>query len=129
MQSHTELVKKFYELFKVHDMQSYMQMCDESIEWKVMDGMPEGGTFVGKTAAFDGYFPKMLSHFEEFHAVPEQFFESGHSVIVLGRYTGVGKATGKSFESPFAHIYTIKDSRIVRFRQYADTKAIHDALR
>ncbi|MHB8544417.1 MAG: antibiotic biosynthesis monooxygenase family protein [Leptospirales bacterium] len=35
--------------------------------------------------------------------------------FVLGEYRGVNKATGKSMQSAFAHVYRICDSLIVRF--------------
>ena len=41
--------------------------------------MPNGGTYVGVKAVFEDYFPKMLSNFKEFHAIPERFLDFGHS--------------------------------------------------
>lgn len=128
MGERVDLVRRFYESFGKKDRQTYLQMCDEDIEWTVMDGMPEGGRYLGKKSVFDGYFPRMLSHFAEFHAVAEEFLEASEKVIVLGRYKGVAKNTGRDFESPFAHVYTVSGSRITNFRQYADTKSIWDSL-
>lgn len=127
MSRNIEIVEKFYELFKVQD-RSYLDLCSEDIEWVVMNNMPNGGTFVGKDEIFGGYFPRMLSVFGEFHAVVEEFLDAGQNVIVIGRYQGVGKSTGNFFDSPFAHVYTLKDSKITRFRQYTDTYEIRNAV-
>lgn len=74
LESNVDLVKKFYELFKKGDRQ-YLQMCDENSEWVTMHGMPNGGTYVGKKQVFEGYFPKLLANFSEFHADTESSLE------------------------------------------------------
>ena len=87
------------------------------------------GRYVGKEAVFGGYFPKMLSSFDEFHASAEEFLgaENG-TVLVTGRYLGKAKGTRAEFESPFAHVYAVKGGKIAKFRQYADTAKIRQAL-
>ena len=42
-------------------------------------------------------------------------------MISTGRYTGVYKAGGKSIDAQFAHFWTLRDGRVTRFQQYADT--------
>lgn len=129
MSQNVELIKKFYSAFKNQDKQTYLQLCDDNIEWTVMENIPNGGTHVGKKAVFENYFPSLFAQFQEFHAVTEEFLDGGGKVIVLGKYTGIAKKTKKSFESPFAHIYTIKDGKILKFRQYTDTVKIQDVLK
>jgi uncharacterized protein len=125
--SNVELVRHFYDLFKAGN-KDYLNLCSDDIEWNAMEGMPSGGRYVGKQAVFGRYFPNMLSNFAEFHAVSDEFIDAGRAVIVLGRYKGVAKNTGKKFEAPFAHVYKIKEGRIAAFRQYADTAKIQQAL-
>ncbi len=36
-------------VFQKNDKQ-YLQLCDDNIEWITMKGMPNGGTYVGKSA-------------------------------------------------------------------------------
>jgi hypothetical protein len=126
MEQNVTLIKKFYELFRNGD-KKYLQMCDENIEWVTMAGMPSGGRYVGKSQIFDVYFPNMFANFTEFHAVTEQFFSSGETVIVTGRYQGVAK-TDKRFDVPFAHFYSIQNNKIAKFRQYTDTQQIRLAM-
>lgn len=127
MSANVDLVKNFYNHFKTQDKQSYLRLCDDDIEWTVMKNVPNGGTYIGKQDVFEEYFPKLFSNFKEFHAIPEEFLDAGQRVVVLGKYQGIGK-TGKKFQSPFAHIYTIKNGKISKFKQYTDTTAIQNAL-
>lgn len=126
MQQNIELVKKFYSLFGRD--RKFLELCHDNIEWTVMKNMPDGGTYVGKKSVFDGYFPKMLSNFAEFHATTDEFFAAGNKVIVLGTYKITSKSKQK-FDAPFVHVYTIQDNKIVKFRQYTDTAEIQNALR
>lgn len=124
--TNTELIKKFYVAFKNKDRDTYLSLCDENIEWQLADGMPNGGKFVGKHAVFDEYFPKMLSNFKDFHAIPEQITDMKDHVMVSGRYTGISK-TNKVFDVPFSHVYHIQNGKIVQFRQFTDTDKIRES--
>ena len=125
--SNEELIKKFYVAFKNKDMKIINQVCDESIEWNTLKGMPHGGKYVGLKAIFEDYFPNMLSNFKEFHAIPDEYLESKDHVTVIGRYQGISKI-GKKFEVPFSHVYLVQENKIKQFRQYTDTKTIQESL-
>jgi ketosteroid isomerase-like protein len=125
--SNEELIRKFYDAFKNKDMGVIDQLCDEKIEWNTLKGMPNGGKYVGLKAIFEDYFPKMLSNFDEFHAIPQEYLESKDHVIVIGRYQGVSKRD-KKFDVPFSHIYEIKNNKILKFRQFTDTKTLQESL-
>ena len=125
--SNVELIKKFYDAFANKDMQIINQVCNKSIEWNTLKGMPHGGKYVGIKATFEDYFPNMLSNFEEFHAIPEEYIESKDNVTVIGKYQGIS-INGKGFEVPFSHTYDIQENKITKFRQFTDTKIIQDSL-
>ena len=127
MNSNLEIIQNFYQAFKDHKKQEYLDACDEKIEWNVLEGFPNGGKYVGKNAVFEEYFPKMLSNFTEFHAISEEFLSFDEKVIVLGEYRGKTK-TNNEFAIPFSHVYQIKDEKIIKFNQYTDTEIIQNAL-
>lgn len=129
MNQNVELIQKFYTAFKNQDRLTYLQLCDDKIEWTVMDNVPNGGTHIGKKAVFESYFSNLFSLFQEFHAITEEFLDSKDKVIVVGKYTGIAKESKKRFESPFVHIYAIKDRKIIKFKQYTDTVKIQNALK
>jgi ketosteroid isomerase-like protein len=41
---------------------------------------------------------------------------SGETVAAVVRYTGTGKATGKTLDLPVVHIWDIRDGKLARFR-------------
>ncbi|MGY5148141.1 MAG: nuclear transport factor 2 family protein [Candidatus Nitrosopumilus sp. bin_7KS] len=126
--TNVELISKFYHAFKNKDFETYLRLCDDNIEWQLSEGMPNGGVFVGKDEVFKEYFPKMLSNFVEFHAIPEHISDMEDHVMVTGKYQGISKK-GKSFDVPFSHVYHIKNNKIIQFRQFTDTEKITESLK
>jgi ketosteroid isomerase-like protein len=125
--SNEELIRKFYDAFKNKDMKVIDQICDEKIEWNTLKGMPHGGKYIGLKAIFEDYFPNMLSNFDKFHAIPQEYLESKDHVVVIGKYRGVSKIN-KKFDAPFSHICEIKNNKILKFRQFTDTKTLQESL-
>jgi ketosteroid isomerase-like protein len=125
--SNAELIKQFYVAFKNKDKKTYLELCDENIEWITVDEMPNGGTYIGKKQVFDNYFPNMLSNFKEFHAIPEQITGLKDHVMVTGRYQGVSKQD-KEFDVSFSHVYLVEENKIKQFRQFTDAQKIQETL-
>ena len=50
------------------------------------------------------------------------------AIVVLGKYSGAYKATGKSFQADFAHVWNIREGKAIRFVQHVDTLLVHRAL-
>ncbi len=49
-------------------------------------------------------------------------------VVVLGTYTGRRKETGREVRAQFAHVWGVRDGRVVRFQQYTDTKQFAEVV-
>lgn len=72
---------------------------------------------------------RLGTEWEGFSTVPHEFVAQGDSVVSLGQYSGKYKITGKRFSAPFAHVWNLRNGKVVRFRQYTDTAVVQDALR
>ena len=112
--SSIEIVKRSYDAFALKDMAGVMGDMHPEIEWEQAQGLPHGGTYRG---------------LDEVRAVPDEFLDAGDEVVVLGRYRGVGKETGKRLDVPFVHVWTIREEQAVRFRQFLDTAGWVEALK
>jgi uncharacterized protein len=51
---------------------------------------------------------------EEFRFEPDEFLDAGDRVLVIGRWVGKGRGSGVEVVQPIAHIFTLRDGRIVR---------------
>ena len=57
--------------------------------------------------------------FDEF--APAEFIAQGDQVAVVGSYRGRAKTTGQRFETVWTMVFTIRDGKIARFREFTDS--------
>jgi ketosteroid isomerase-like protein len=123
------IARTSYEAFGRGDLDGALEMMDEDIEWHQAQGLPHGGFYKGlanvRAAIFD---PLDEEWWDEFSATPDEFLDAGPEIVVLGRYRGVAKGTGKELDVPFVHVWTVQGGRATRFRQFLDTAGWNGAL-
>ncbi len=92
------------------------------IEWREADGSPfaSGNPYVGADAV-----GKLLAGIGEaidgLAIIPMNVIDGGDTVVVEGRYKGNARKTGKAFDAQFAHVWQLRDGKVVRYQQYTDT--------
>lgn len=131
MTDNPAFVRSLYDAFGRGDLQTILDNVDPAIEW-VSNGsgetIPWGGTRSGR-AGVASFFQALGDNldFEAFE--PRQFLDAGDAVTVLGRSRARSKGNGGgTFDSEWAHIFTIRDGKVARFQEYYDTAAIERAL-
>jgi len=124
-----ELVKRSYEAFARDDLDGVLADMHPDIEWHQAQGLPHGGFYRGLDEVRRNIFePLDAEWWEEFSADPDEFLDAGDEVVVLGRYRGIAKGTGKRLDVPFVHVWTVDGDKAVRFRQFLDTRGWVEAL-
>src|SRR5829696_5868272 len=126
--SNLNSVKAVYDAFAKGDIPSVLGTFSPDIAWTEAEGFPYGGTYHGPRAVLDGVFMRLGTEWVGFAAVPDEFIDAGDTVVVLGKYSGKYKATGKSFQANFAHVWKMREGKATRFTQYVDTLLVHRAL-
>jgi ketosteroid isomerase-like protein len=116
-----DIISGLYEAFARGDVPSVLGEFAPDIEWHEAEGMPYGGVYRGPEAIAQNVFGPIATDVEGFAIVPEQLIVSGDTVAAIVRYTGTGKATGKSLDLAVVHVWDIRDGKVARFRQFADT--------
>jgi uncharacterized protein len=127
--SSVEATRRSYEAFARGDMEGVVADMDEAIEWHQAQGLPHGGLYRGlaevRRAIFD---PLDEEWWDEFAADADDFLDAGDHVVVIGRYRGRAKETGKPLDVPFVHVWTWRGGKAIRFRQFLDTAGWVEAL-
>jgi uncharacterized protein len=119
METSIHVVRQVYDRFAEGDLQSFLNLCSEEIEWVV-----NGPSTLEKCQAFYGKdgvqtFLNILSATWQFHSFqPRQFIQDGSTVVVLGEETGIDKQTGESFSNRWVHVFDVQNQLIVRFREF-----------
>ena len=105
----------------------FKSLLADDLEYDIAEGFPNGGVYRGIDTVVSDFFA-FFADFDEFYAEGDEYFESGDHVIVLGHYFGVTKK-GRKVQSRFAHFWTLRDGKVVRLQQTADTLLIARALK
>jgi ketosteroid isomerase-like protein len=93
-----------------------------------MAGFPLGGTYRGPDAVITGVLARLVEEWEGFAAHDDTYVVDGDHVVVLARYTGRNKASGRRLDVRVAHHYVVRNNQIVRFEQYVDTARVLAAM-
>ncbi len=124
-----QVVKQVYTAFGRGDMLAILEMLTDDVEWSV-PGSPEVLPWAGQRRGREqvGQFFQAVGGTLEFETFePQQFIAQGEAVVVLG--TERVRASGRVVETDWAMVFTIRDGKIARFRDYHDTAPIQAALR
>jgi len=127
MTAPTEIVRRFYDKLAAGDAHGALGLMAPDIEWITMWHYRVDGR--GPERVAEGLFKPLMAEWSSFALVPTEFIAEGHTVVSLGDFTGVHGATGKKAEARYAHVWTVKNDKITRFRQYIDTLAVAEARR
>lgn len=125
-----QAVREAYRMFQNGDVRSVVECCHEDTEWTSPDSdlIPMSGTFHGKQGVAE-YFARMGGAMQPVRFEPREFIAEGDRVVVIGHATWQAKSTGRSFDTPWVHLFTMRDGKIARFESFADTAAGERALR
>ncbi|MEM9004723.1 MAG: nuclear transport factor 2 family protein [Cyanobacteria bacterium P01_F01_bin.86] len=123
-----EVIQELYRAFREKDYTAFLSISTEDLEWIQNEGFPGGAKRKGASEVIEGVFKANNNHWENFAFHIEEFLDAGSSVIVIGKYTGTNRISGQSMSAAAAHIYDLRDSKVHRFRMFADTKKIWDSM-
>jgi hypothetical protein len=100
----------------------------ENISWTEAKGFPYAGTYIGLQSVTKNVFSRLGSEWIDYKFTPENYVASEDKVVAYGTYTGTYKNTNKPFAARVAHIWQLKDGKIVKFEQFVDSTPVNDAM-
>jgi ketosteroid isomerase-like protein len=126
-----KVVQSFYEAISRGDVGTVLGLMDPQVEWNEAENFlyADRSPYIGADQILNGVFMRLMSEWEGFKAIPEQFIGMGEIVAVTGRYHGTYRETGKSVSAQLVHVYTVKNGKLAKFQQYTDTAQFRDATK
>jgi ketosteroid isomerase-like protein len=123
------IVRSVYEAFGRGDVQTVLGLMSEKVEWNEAEHFTywTGSAFIGPQAVLHGVFARIGQDFDGFTVDVGRVVGCGDTVLSEGRYRGTVKATGKRLDVQVAHVWDVRDGKIVRFQQYVDTWQVSQA--
>lgn len=128
MSTNLELIRGTYEGSSEDNGRNLRAVLSPDVEWTEAEGFPYAGTYFGPDALIDGVFRRLGTEWTGYRADVHTYLADGDRVAAFGVYSGTYNATGKSMTAPFAHLYQIRDGKVIRMIQYVDTVLVTRAL-
>lgn len=128
MGANLNLVRATYEGSSEENRRNLAAALAPDATWTEADGFPYAGTYTGIDAIITGVFHRLGTEWIGYNAKVHTFMEDGNRVAAFGVYSGTYKATGKSMSASFAHLYEVRDGKIVSMVQYVDSHKVMQAL-
>ena len=118
-----ELVQGLYAALERGDIPALLGAMAPDVEWNEAENFPyaDHNPYRGPEAVLGGVFARLGGEWDGFAAQPREFLDAGDTIVVLGRYAGRFKATGRAIDAQMAHVWRVRDGKVVRFDQYTDT--------
>ena len=130
-EDNVNLVRGMYAGFSTGDIPAVLAKLDPQVEWWEAENFiyAEKNPYVGPDDVLSGVFMRLGAEWDGFAVAPKAFHDAGDTVISEGYYSGTYKKTGKQVRSQFAHLFTFRDGRIIKFQQYTDTAQFAEAVK
>ncbi len=124
-----DIVKSTYEGKTSEENGKNLQryMTSETL-WTEAAGFPYAGTYQGFEQIKKHVFARLGSEWLGYNFAVEDYVAAGDKVFAYGTYSGTYKTSGKHFKARVAHLWQLKDGKIVSFEQFVDSKTVNDAM-
>jgi uncharacterized protein len=120
--TNSDIIRSAYDAFGRGDLDGVLSTLDENIDW-VTPGPSELRTAGHRRGRQEValFFQTLNEEFQFERFEPFEFIEQGDRIVVLGEDTIRVRATGRTLEYNWAHVYEMRDGKVIRFREYGDT--------
>lgn len=124
-QENVQVVHQLYAAFGQGNIASLLDLVAEDVEWYLV-----GAEYISHAGIYHGrdqvvQLLKYVGETLEVHQFePQEFIAQGDQVVVIGHALGRVRPTNHAVEYDWVHVYTLRDGKIVKFRDYFDTAVI-----
>ncbi len=125
------IIDKLYKAFAVGDIPSVLGTMDANIVWNEAEGnaYADGNPYIGPDAVLNGVFARIGAEHEYFNLTDIVLHEmSNDQVLATLRYQSKLKKNGAIFDAQAAHLWTLKEGKVIKFQQFVDTKQLANAI-
>lgn len=124
------MIRGMYASFADGDIPAVLGAMHDDIEWIEAENFiyADGSPYRGPQGVLEGVFARLGAEWDDFHATPSQILPGEATVVAIGRYTGSYKATGRSIDAQFCHVWSLDGGKVRRFQQFTDTAQVRDAV-
>jgi uncharacterized protein len=126
------IIQGIYIDFATGNVPGVLGALDAKVEWNEAESFIYGDNkpFIGPDAVVNGVFAKIGGEWDGFTIANLQIHNMDNGmVLATGRYQAKYKKNGVAIDAQMAHLWTLKDGKIMKFQQYTDTKQFAEAVK
>jgi steroid delta-isomerase-like uncharacterized protein len=126
------VVNNAYKSFAKGDVPAVLASLDSNVVWNEAENFlyADGNPYKGHDAVVNGVFARLGSEWDYFKLADIKLYEmSSDYVLSTGRYQAKYKKNGVVIDAQFAHLWKLKDGKVISFQQYTDTKQVANAVK
>ena len=119
-QENVEIVRRNYEAFADGGFDRWMEYWSDDLDYRpAKDGVDDPGPVHGKDA-MRKHIGDWIETFDEFWFGPVELIDAGEDTVVgVERYGGRAKQSGVETDQTCGIVFTIREGKIARCREYA----------
>lgn len=96
--------------------------------WTEAAGFPYGGTYTGFDEISKNVFERLATEWIDYKVTMDGYVSENDMVVAYGTYTGTYKETGKYMTARVAHLWKLKNGKVISFEQFVDSQPVNDAI-
>ena len=125
-----QVVQQMYAAFGRSDIPALLNGFADDVDWWVAGpaDIPICGSRHGLEQVAQ-FFKALDETLDTQQFKPQEFFAQGEVVVVLGHERHRVKSTGRIHEGDWVQVFTLREGKVVRYREYLDTAALVAAFR
>jgi ketosteroid isomerase-like protein len=118
-EENVKTVRDAAEAFNCGDLDTWWQYVADDIDYRAVEGAPDDhGPLHGKDAV-RAYMQDWQDTFDDFTSEPVELIDAGEdNVIAVIRISGRAKLSGVEADLTYAALYTLREGKIARGREY-----------
>jgi ketosteroid isomerase-like protein len=118
-QENVEMVREAAAAYNRGDLDAWFEYLADDIDYRAAEGaLDDRGPIHGKDA-IRAHMQDWLDLFDDFKSEPLELIDAGEDqVIAVVRISGGAKLSGVEADLTYAAVYTIRDGKIARGREY-----------
>ena len=118
------IVQQIYAAFGRQDVPAILELTAEDVDFEFVGspGLAYAGNRRNRAEVAD--FFATVAQLDDVHAFePREFIEADGNVTVLGWEKTTARDTGEDYETEWAHVFTVRDGKVTRWRGFFNTAA------
>jgi ketosteroid isomerase-like protein len=124
-----DLLRPIYEEWGRGNIRPRFAVYDPHMEWGWSDEFPGLGGVYEDDRDPNPRLRTWLSGWEHWRIQADDYLEMGDHVVVLTSYHGRGKGSGVEIHQQGAHVFRLRDGKVVRLEIFASREKAIESLR